>query len=221
MKALRNFLLVSGLAMTVAFPAMAQQSQQAPATSQGQGSMMGQGQGGMGQGQGGMGQGGMGQGGMGQGGMGQGRGGMMGGGMMRGARMGQRGGGRCPMMGQRPGGMMMGRGMMFSSVPMMEGRLAYIKADLQITSAQEKAWNAYADAVRARHTTMQSVRSDMMKAMASGSALDRMDARAKALQSMADSLKALMPATQGLYAVLTDAQKKKADQLLGGRCSMM
>jgi hypothetical protein len=141
--------------------------------------------------------------------------------MMRGARMGQRGGGRCPMMGQRPGGMMMGRGMMFSSVPMMEGRLAYLKADLQITSAQEQAWNAYADAVRARHTTMQNVRSDMMKAMASGSALDRMDARAKALQSMADSLKTLKPAVQGLYAVLTDAQKQKADQLLGGRCGMM
>jgi hypothetical protein len=36
-----------------------------------------------------------------------------------------------------------------------------------------------------------------------------------------ESLKALKPATEGLYNVLTDAQKKKADELLGGTCGMM
>ena len=38
---------------------------------------------------------------------------------------------------------------------------------------------------------------------------------------MLDSLKALKPSTQALYAVLSDEQKKKADQLLGGGCGMM
>jgi len=33
---------------------------------------------------------------------------------------------------------------------------------------------------------------------------------------MVDSLKALKPATEALYGVLTDEQKKKADELLGG-----
>jgi Spy/CpxP family protein refolding chaperone len=83
------------------------------------------------------------------------------------------------------------------------------------------AWDVYADAVRARHTTMESVHADMMKAKESGSALERMDARIKAMGSMVDSLKALKPSTEALYAVLTDEQKKKADQLLGGRCGMM
>jgi len=104
---------------------------------------------------------------------------------------------------------------------MMEARLAYIKADLEITEAQMAAWDAYADAVRARHTTMESVHEDMMKAKESGSALARMDGRIKAMESMVDSLKAMKPATEALYAVLTDEQKKKADQLLGGRCGMM
>ncbi len=138
-----------------------------------------------------------------------------------GGMMGQGGmGDGCPMMGEMMG-KKKGHGMMMRSVPMMEGRLAYIKADLAITEAQTPAWNAYADAVRARRAKMEEMHADMMKAKESGNALQRMDARIMALETMLDSLKALKPATEALYAVLTDEQKKKADQLLGGGCGMM
>jgi hypothetical protein len=148
---------------------------------------------------------------MGQGGM---MGGMMGGRMMSEGDSGMMGG--CPM-----GDMMGGKDdMMMGSVPMMEGRLAYIKADLEITPAQQQAWNAFADAVRARQTAMRSAHEDMAKAMESGSAPDRMDARIKASQANVDSLKTLKPAMEALYAVLTDLQKKEADKLLGGGCGM-
>ena len=115
----------------------------------------------------------------------------------------------------------MGHGGMMHSVPMMEGRLAYIKADLEITDAQMAAWDAYANAVRARHTTMEGMHAKMMKAKESRSALERMDARINAMESRLESLKALKPVTEALYALLTDEQKKKADQLLGGGCGMM
>jgi hypothetical protein len=204
-------LVVAGIIVTMmpVVPAIAQQpSQQPPTMSQDQGGgMMGQGQGGMmgqGQGQGGM----MGQGSQGGGMMGQ--GGMMGG---------------CPKMGgMKMGGMMgggmMGKGMMHSR-PMMEARLAYIKADLEITDAQTAAWNAYADAVRAHYGAMATAREAMSKAMQSGKTLERMDARIQATQAKLDSLKALRPATEELYKVLTDEQKTKADQLLGVACHMM
>jgi LTXXQ motif family protein len=219
MKMLCKLVIISALVMTAAFPAMAQQDQQqAPMMGQGQGGMMGQGQGGMmGQGQGGM---------MGQDGM-MGQGGMMGRGGMMGQDMGAQDMSGCPMMGDMMGfgrrGMKegMGHGAMMHSVPMMEGRLAYIKADLAITDAQMAAWDAYANAVRARHATMEGMRADMMKAKESGSALERMDARIKTMESRLESLKALKPVTEGLYAVLSDEQKKKADQLLGGGCGMM
>jgi LTXXQ motif family protein len=148
---------------------------------------------------------------MGQGGPGQGKGAMQGG--MKG-----QGKANCPksMMGK---GMMQG-GMMHSR-PMMEGRLAYIKADLEITDAQTDAWNAYAEAIRARHASMEGMHADMMKAKESGNAVERMDARIKATEAKLESLKALKPATEGLYAVLTDAQKERADKLLGGGCGMM
>jgi hypothetical protein len=217
-------LVVASIIVTMmpVVPAIAQQpSQQTPTMSQGQGGMMGQGgQGGgmMGQGQsGGM----MGQG---QGGM-MDRGGMMGGGMMgqgqSGGMMGQGGMmGGCPKMGGMMGGGVMGKGMMHSR-PMMEARLAYIKADLEITDAQTAAWNAYADAVRAHYGAMASSREAMLKAMQSGKTLERMDARIQATQAKLDSLKNLKPATEELFKVLTDEQKKKADQLLGAACHTM
>jgi hypothetical protein len=207
MRILHALALASGLAVAAAaFPAMAQQDQQqAPMMGPGgQGGMMGPG----------------GQGGMGPGGM-MGRGGTMGHDMA-----GQDMGG-CPMMGDMMGfgrrGMKqgMGHGAMMHSVPMMEGRLAYIKADLEITDAQTPAWDAYAGAVRAQHATMETMHADMMKAKESGGVLERMDARIKTMESKVASLKALKPVTEALYTQLTDEQKKKADQLLGGRCGMM
>ena len=128
----------------------------------------------------------------------------------------------CPMMGGMIGKGMMGkkRGMMHSR-PMMEARLAYIKADLEITEEQTTAWDAYADAVRARHATMEKMHADMKKAKESGNALERIDARIAVTEAKLESLKALKAPTEGLYTVLTDAQKDKADKLLGGGCPMM
>jgi hypothetical protein len=140
--------------------------------------------------------------------------GMMGEGMMGGGMMGPGGQG---MMGQG----MMGPGMMMGYGPTMEGQLAYLKAELAITDAQKEAWDAYVNAVKARATTMQGMRAAMMQSMQSGSAVDRMDAHTQAMQSMVESMKATKPATEALYKVLTDEQKKKADLLLGNGCCMM
>lgn len=122
----------------------------------------------------------------------------------------------CSMMGKG----MMAKGMMHAR-PMMEARLAYIKADLEITEAQTKAWEGYAAAVRARHTAMEGMHADMMKAKETGSAAERIGARIKATEAKLESLKALKPATEALYGTLTGEQKKKADKLLGDGCGMM
>ena len=208
MKTLFRLVLVSGVALASAvFPAMAQQGEQ-------QTPMMGQGQ--QGQGMQGM----MGSGKTDQGEQGQGMQGMMGQGTVGGCPMmgGMMGAGMRGMRGMRG---MMGGNMMMGYGPMMEGRLAYLKAELGITEAQAAAWDAYASAVRARGTTMQSMHAAMMQTMQTGNVMDRMDAHIKAMESMVESLKSQKPATEALYAVLDDAQKKKADQLLGGGCGLM
>lgn len=124
----------------------------------------------------------------------------------------------CPMKGMMDKGMM--DKPMMPSRPRMEAHLAYVKADLEITDAQEDAWNAYADAVRAGFTAMEGPREAMMKAMNSGNAVERMDARIEATETKLDNLKTLKPKVEALYDVLTDDQKAKADKLLGGGCGM-
>ena len=146
--------------------------------------------------------------GMGQGMMGSGNMGMLGPGMQSGIQ---------GMMGR----MGMGPGMMMDFGPMMEARLAYVKAELAITDAETTAWDSYASAAKARATTMHGVRTAMFEAMQSGSAIERLDTHTKAMESMVESLKALRPATETLYKVLSDDQKKKADLLLGMGCCMM
>jgi hypothetical protein len=105
--------------------------------------------------------------------------------------------------------------------PMIEGRLAYLKAELGITDAQAAAWEGYAKAVKTRGDVMQSMRTTMMQTMQSGTAMARMDAHIAAMQGMLETMKSLKPATEELYKVLSDDQKKKADMLLSMGCCMM
>lgn len=153
-----------------------------------------------------------------------GAGGMMGN-QQTGAGMmgGMMGNGGYPMMGPN---MMMGRGfmgpgMMMGFGPAMEGQLAYVKAELGVTDAEAAAWDGYANAVKARATAMQDIHKTMWKAMQSGSAIERLDNRTQAMQSMVDSMKAIKPALETLYNGLSAEQKQKADLLLGSGCCMM
>jgi hypothetical protein len=144
---------------------------------------------------------------------------------MMGFGMGQMGTGQMGMMGPDNMGPgmhgMMGPGMTMDFGPMIEGRLAYTKAELGITGGQTAAWDGYVTAVKARASNMQGMHTSMMQAMQAGTALERLDARTKAMESMVESLKALRPATEKLYSALSDDQKKKADLLLGMGCCMM
>jgi hypothetical protein len=149
-----------------------------------------------------------------------------------GPMMGMMGGG-CPTMGMMAmmgQDMMAGQGRMGGQAlmgsparmgAMIDGRLAYLKGELNITDAQMGAWKVYADAVKGRVDVMQSMRQSMMEAMQKGSAPERMDARIKGMEAMVDAMKAAKPATEQLYAVLNDEQKKTADQLIGMDCGAM
>ncbi len=68
---------------------------------------------------------------------------------------------------------------------------------------------------------MQSVHASMMQTMQTGTAVDRLDAHIAHMRAMLDALTALKPATEGLYKVLTDEQREKADSLIGTGCGFM
>ena len=125
---------------------------------------------------------------------------------------------------------MMGQGMMGQGTPsgnqeqmgaIADSRLEKLKTELKITDGQADLWKAYIDAIKARVTVMQGLRTTMMDAMDKGGTVERMDIRIKSMEAMVESMKAIKPATEKLYAGLTAEQKKAADQLIGVDCGGM
>lgn len=131
---------------------------------------------------------------------------------------------------------MMGPGMMGGMMGMMarypDGYLAFLKTEIGITAKQEKAWGAFAKALKsqagamgshwaAKHGAMMGRRGMMGQGMmgyGGGQTVplpDRLEQRIQAEQAQIESLKALRDAAKPFYQALSDQQKAKADQLLG------
>jgi hypothetical protein len=190
---------------------------------------------------GGMGQGGMmGHGGAGQGGMmgrgggmsgGMGHGGGMGGGMGHGGMMGH-GGGMGGMMGQGKGGMdraqhgersghgmMMGH-MMCRTTEHVEGRLAYLKAELKLVEAQTSQWNAFANAFRSatqkagQFCASMHERSESESSKMSGGTLQQLGVMERMMTAHLEEVRAIKAAAEPLFNVLSDEQKKMADETM-------
>lgn len=145
---------------------------------------------------------------------------------MPGMPTGQPGG--MPMMGGNMGEMMgmmqmmramMAQGGMLGSMGMMpldhiEGRIAFLKAELGITAEQEPQWSAFADALRAQAKTMQSARATMMGQRGSATWPDRLARHEQALSERLAALKAIEGPVKSLYAVLSEQQQHRADELM-------
>jgi len=146
-----------------------------------------------------------------------GMGAMMGGGMMGGGMMGNMD--QMMSMMRTMHGMMAppaagGPRMQMMPTEHVEGRIAFLKAELGITEAQLPKWTAYADALRASAKTM---RGAMMNGMGAGKPMAmpaRMDAMVAMMTARLETLKSTTAAAKALYAVLTDAQQKLADDLI-------
>jgi hypothetical protein len=104
----------------------------------------------------------------------------------------------------------------------VEGRLAFMKAELKITDAQTTAWNGFADAVRASAKQ----HNERMKAIMAGNDRskplpDRLDAQEQFLSARLEQIKLIKASLKGLYAVLSDDQKKEADETIIPMVGMM
>jgi hypothetical protein len=152
--------------------------------------------------------------------------GMMNPGMM-GGYFTERGPGFRGMMGSGQsgfGGMMpMMYGMMgaWSGADHIDGRLAFVKAELKITDAQAPQWDAFADATRSNVNSMAEIRKTMMSRLAQPATLpDRLALEDKAMTAHLAALKRTEDAVAKLYGVLTEDQKKIADNIVVGPMGM-
>ncbi|MDR6775612.1 Spy/CpxP family protein refolding chaperone [Azospirillum sp. BE72] len=124
----------------------------------------------------------------------------------------------CPMMATGGMGSMGSMGMPFEHV---EGRIAFLKAELGITDAQTKEWKAFADALRTNAEVHRSMHGQMMKGETSASLTERLAQRERALSVRLEATKRLNAAATPLFAALSEEQRKAAEDLLGGSLGMM
>ena len=96
---------------------------------------------------------------------------------------------------------------------MADSRLVELKTQLNITSEQETAWQAFADTTKQQAAGMQAMRAQVQTG--SVTAPERMAQRASAMQQRAESMATISKAFNALYAVLTPEQKAIADQNAG------
>ena len=97
----------------------------------------------------------------------------------------------------------------------IEGQLAYYRAELRITDAQAPQWNAFADAVRARSDQLrQAVMQAMQPAAQPATAPQQIERRIALLSAQLDAMRAVSAAAGPLYAVLSEEQRRTADELM-------
>ena len=118
-------------------------------------------------------------------------------------------------MGMGPGhgmGMGPGHGAMAAVDPatMIDSHLGDLKTQLQITTAQESAWQTFTAAAKQQATAMQAMHTQMQQI--TGTAPERMAQRAAEMQQRAAGMVTMANALKDLYAALTAEQRTIADQ---------
>jgi hypothetical protein len=103
----------------------------------------------------------------------------------------------------------------------VEGRVAFLKAELKITDAQLPQWNGFAQAVRDNATAMQGMQGGMMAMNQAATLPDKLAAREKMMSARLEAVSKLRAAAEPLYAALSADQKKTADEIMVSPMGMM
>jgi len=132
--------------------------------------------------------------------------------------------GQMMMNGPFGGGPMMGQGRMMGygwdgMLDRIDGRLAFIKTELDIRDDQSAQWDQFAAAVRdnaeSHNGLMQSMMDEFSDDDYSEKTLpERLVAHEGYMQARLEQIKEMRAAVEGLYAVLDDTQKKAANDIM-------
>ena len=121
------------------------------------------------------------------------------------------------MMGQGSAGM--------ATTERVEGRIAFLRAELKITDAQASAWNAFADALRTNAKTLGEVRAAMMPQPSAGqqqasTMAERLALQERWLLARLEGTRTIRSAFTKMSDTLSDDQKKTANELLAPHMGM-
>lgn len=99
----------------------------------------------------------------------------------------------------------------------VDGRLAYMKAELKITDDQTAAWDSFAEVVRTTaesHNAMMRSLWDEAKEEADKPLPERLSLHISLMETRLEQMKSMLTATNSLYEALTDDQRKAADDIV-------
>lgn len=106
----------------------------------------------------------------------------------------------------------------------VEGRIAFLRAELKIGEPQLAAWTEFAQALRDNAKTLGDAHAKAVKRQASANApltlAERLATQEDWFAARAAGIGALRRGIEGLYAVLSDTQKQAADDLLAPHLGM-
>ena len=131
------------------------------------------------------------------------------------------------MMGERgPGAMSADREMtgmrMRAMTEHVEGRIAFLRAELKIKDAQAAAWNRFADALRANAKSLREAQPPMARHGGQDATLAQsLDQEERFLGARLEGLRGVKGALAPLYAGLDDEQKKLAERLIPPHLGLM
>jgi len=121
---------------------------------------------------------------------------------------------------------MMGGGMDgMATIDRVEGRIAFLRTELKITDAQADAWNGFAEALRTNAKKLAEVRASMMpkpgdQEPRASTLSARLDSQEQWLVARLDGVRAMKSAFAKLNDVLSEDQKKTANDLLAPHMGM-
>lgn len=125
-----------------------------------------------------------------------------------------------------PGGMapmdddMMGTGgrggppVMGSSAARLEGRIAFLRAELAIMPAQAAAWDQFATSLRAGREHLDAARASLQNSGSAADPMARLEAYEQHLRERTEAIHMTRMAFSTLFAQLDDVQKRKATTLM-------
>ena len=99
----------------------------------------------------------------------------------------------------------------------VEHHISDLHAKLKITSAEESQWKEVADTMRENAKEMDKAIDKRNASLANATAIDDLNAYADIAQAHATGVKKLAKHFSGLYSMMSDDQKKEADEIFSHR----
>lgn len=115
------------------------------------------------------------------------------------------------------GGTQIGMGM----TERVEGRIAFLRAELQITDAQSKVWDAFADVLRSNAKRFKEASMPMMAEASAPRLLALLESQERMYDARLEGVRAMKAALAPLYEAFSAEQRKTADELLVTQMGLM